>query len=148
MGNLHHVIGAAVVHEGLVDVALDDHGTHRHRTIGDLLGDVEDVRRDPEFLGAAHGAHASEAGDDLIEDQQDVVLVAYLAQALEIAHWRRQHAGRACHRLDDDGGDVGGIMQRDQLQQLIGALGAGPGHAGGEGILLEQGMRQVIGIDS
>ncbi len=38
-------------------------------------------------------------------------------------------------------------MQRDQLQQLIGALGAGRGHAGREDIFLEQGVRQVIGID-
>ena len=63
---------------------------------------------------AANGrAGAAEAGDHLVEYQQDAVPVADLAQALEVAARRDQHAGGAGDRLDDHRGDVGGIVQRD-----------------------------------
>ena len=41
------------------------------------------------------------------------------AQALEVALWRRQHAGRARHRLDDDGGDGRGVVQRDDALEIV-----------------------------
>ncbi|MDR6354590.1 hypothetical protein Q3H58_001261 [Pseudomonas psychrotolerans] len=87
------------------------------------------------------------AGDDLVEDQQDVVLGADLAQALQIAHRRHDHPGRTGHGLDDDRGDVGGVVQLDQLEQLVGQLdAAGLGHAFGKGQARLQGVRQVIDV--
>ena len=57
---------------------------------------------DAEIVGGERRAEAAEAGDDLVEDQQDAVLVADLAQLLQIAFRRQdQHAGRARHRFDD-----------------------------------------------
>ena len=67
------------------------------------------------FARRQRHAEAPEAGDHLVEDQQDAVRVADRAQALEVALRRRQHAGRARHRLDDHGGDGGGAVQRDQV---------------------------------
>ena len=52
------------------------------------------------------------------------MLVAQFAQALQIALRRRQHGGRARHRLDDDGGDGLGAMQRHQPFDIVGELGA------------------------
>jgi hypothetical protein len=79
----------------------------------------------PKASAPRRACRAAEAGDDLVEDQQDAVLGADLAQALQVALGRRQHAGGAGHRLDDDGGDGRGVVQRDEaLQQLVGQLGA------------------------
>ena len=58
-----------------------------------------------------------------------------LAQLLEIALGRRQDAGRARHRLDDDGGDGGGVVQIDEAGQLVGQMRAPLRLALGEGLL-------------
>ena len=52
------------------------------------------------------------------------MLVANLAQALQIALGRQQHAGGAGHRLDHHRGDVRGIMQGHQTLELVGDFGA------------------------
>ena len=75
-------------------------------------------------LGGEGMAEPAEAGDDFVEDQQDAVLVADRAQALQIALGRRQHAGRARHRLDDHGGDGRGIVQRDEAVEFVGQMRA------------------------
>jgi hypothetical protein len=55
------------------------------------------------------------------------------------------HAGRAGHRLDDHRGDVRRVVQRDQLEQIVGELGALGRHAALEAA--ELGVRQVIGLE-
>ena len=70
------------VHEGVVDLALHEHRAHRDDAVGDALGGGHDVGRDAEIVGGERRAEAAEAGDDLVEDQQDAVLVADLAQLL------------------------------------------------------------------
>jgi hypothetical protein len=69
-------------------------------------------------------AEAAEAGDDLVEDQEDAMLVADLAQALEIADRRDQGAGGACHRFDEAGGDGGAAIGLAVALEVIGQLDA------------------------
>ena len=73
------------------------------------------------------------------------MLLGDLAQPLEIALRRRQHAGRSRHRLDDDGGDGGGAVQVDEALQFVGEMRAVFRLALGEGLLLAViGVRQMI----
>ena len=52
------------------------------------------------------------------------MLVADFAQALQIALGRHDHAARTLHRLDDDGGDGGRIVQLAQPLQIVGEFDA------------------------
>ncbi len=109
------------------------------------FGDRHQIRLHLEVLGGEARAQAAEAGDDLVENQQDAVLVADRAQLLEIALGRHQDAGRAGHRLDDHGGDGRGIVQRHDLLELIGQMRAPGGLAAGIGVLREiMRVRQVV----
>ena len=75
------------------------------------------------------------------------MLGADLAQALQVAHRRHEGASGAGHRLDDHRGNVGGVVQFDQLEQFIGQLhAAGLGHAFGKSHARLQGVRQVVGV--
>ena len=139
VGELDEMLGA--VHEGVVDLLLHEDRAHRDGAVGDALGGEHDIRRDAEIVDGEGRAEAAEAGDDLVEDQQDAVLVADLAQLLEIALGRDQHAGGAGDRLDDDRGDGRGVVQGDQALQLVGELGAVLGLAAREGVAGE-----VVGV--
>ncbi len=73
------------------------------------------------------------------------MLLGDLAQPLEIALRRRQHAGRSGHRLDDHGGDGVGAVQIDQPLQFIGEMRAIFRLALAEGLLFPVvGRRDVI----
>ena len=50
------------------------------------------------------------------------MLVADLAQALQVSDGRGQHAGGAGDGFHNDGGDGGGIVQGDDVEQGVGAL--------------------------
>ena len=70
------------------------------------------------------------------------MLVADLAQALQIALRRNQHAARARYRLDDHRGDIGRVVQRnDALLQLVGEL-----RARGRLPAREGAARRVVGM--
>ena len=74
---------------------------------------------------AANGAaDTTEPGDDLIEDEQDAVLVAYLTQTLEIARGRHDDPAGARDRLDYAGGDRVPAVEIDDALQVIGQLDA------------------------
>ena len=60
--------------------------------------------------------------------------VANLAQPLEIAGWRDQHAGRARHRLDNHRRDRFGAMQIDEPLEVVGQFGAVRRETAREGI--------------
>ncbi|MNS31307.1 hypothetical protein D3C72_633590 [compost metagenome] len=147
VGEFHGVFRGRLVHEGLVDLAAGDHRAHRDGAVGHLLGDAHQVRGHAEGFGAGHRAHAAEAGDHFVEDQQDVVLGADFTQALQVTLRRRQYTSRTCQRLDDHGSDVGGVVQLDQLEHLVSqgdtALFR---HAFGEGVHRQHGVRQVVDI--
>jgi len=99
----HGVFRAA--HESVVDGVAHQHAAHRCGTVGDALGEGQHVRHHAVAFGGKGKAKPAKTGDDLVEDQEDAVLLGDLAQPLEIALRRRQHAGRSGHRLDDHGGD-------------------------------------------
>ena len=68
-----------------------------------------------------------------------------LAQPLQIAFRRRQHGGRTRHRLDDDGGDGLGAMQRHQPLDIVGEFGAMLRQILGEGVAGEiVGMADMV----
>ena len=123
-------------HECLVDVAAHGDGAGRYRAVGHALGHRDHVRQDVEALRGERRAEPPETGDDLVEDQQDAVARADLAQPLEIAARRDQHARRARHRFDDHRGDRARIVECDQALELVGerravfGLAARPGIAG------------------
>ena len=60
-------------------------------------------------------------GDDLVDDEQQVVAVADRADAFEPAGRRDDHAADTLHGLGDDGADAVGALARDQRLELVGA---------------------------
>ena len=98
------------------------------------FGGGDDVGRDAEIVGAERRAETAERGDDLVEDQQDVVLGADRGETLEVALGWDQHAGRAGDRLDDDRGDGRGVVQRHETGEIVGQLVAMLGLAAAEGV--------------
>src|SRR5499433_2906787 len=140
---LDHVHGPA--HERVVDPLAHDHSAHRHAPRGDALGKRDHVGDDAVALGGKGVAEPAEAGDDLVEDEQDAVLVTDRAQPRQVALGCGQHAGGARHRLDDHGGDGGGVVQRDDALELVGQMGAPLGLALAEGLVLAVvGRRQMV----
>ncbi len=90
----------------------------RERQTGrDALREQQDVGVHAERLGREHPAGATDAALHLVEHQQDAVLVAALAQALEPRDRRDDVAALTEHRLDDHRGD--GVRRRLQRQQLV-----------------------------
>src|SRR4029078_4274780 len=131
---LDHVLGPA--HEGFLNSLAHDHAAHRHRAVGDALRKGDDIGNDAVALGREWEAEAAEAVDDLVQDQQNSVFVADRAQPLEITFRRRQYAGRAAHRFDDDGRDGGSVMQRDETLKLVREMRAPFRLALAEGLML------------
>ncbi len=73
------------------------------------------------------------------------MLGADLAQLLQVALRRNKYAGGTCNRLDDDGCDGGGVMQRDDALQFGGKIAAMFRLTAGEGVLARQmRMRHVV----
>jgi hypothetical protein len=87
--------------DAVVHVLLGDHGAAGNGRVGQALRAGDHVGSHVELHRRERVAESAEAGDDLVEDKQDVVLVADLADALEVAHGGRKHAGAARHRLDN-----------------------------------------------
>ena len=130
---LDHMLGA--VHEGVMDLLGGQHRPHRDHAIGQPLGAGDHVGHDVEIIGGKRRAQTAKASDDLIENQQDAMLARQFAQALQIALWRDQHAGRPRHGFDDHGGDRFGAMQRHDPFQLIGQIGPMLGLTPAKGVL-------------
>ena len=73
------------------------------------------------------------------------MLRADLAQSLQVPLGRHQHAGRARHRLDDHGGDVARVVQRDDALEVVGEVRAPRGLAARVGVVREVvRVRQVV----
>ena len=100
-----------------------EHAAHRHGAVGHALGEGDHVGHDAERLGGERRAEPAEAGDDLVEDEQDAVLVADLRAAARDSPWAAAGTPvEPAHRLDDHRGDGRGIVQRDDALELVGEL--------------------------
>ena len=71
--------GRVFAHEGVGDLLAGNCGTDGNVSARERLGDGEDVRLDAPMLGGEHLAGAPEAGDDLVANHDDAVLIAYLS---------------------------------------------------------------------
>ena len=93
------------------DLAAGDHRAERHVARVDPLRDGDDVRDDVPVLAGEPAARAAEAGHHLVEDQQDPVAVADLADRLQVAVGRQDDPVRPGDRLEDD--------RRDRVRALV-----------------------------
>jgi hypothetical protein len=93
-------------------LALADHTTQWKHAIGHALSEVEHVRHHAKIVGGKVGAQAAKAGDHFIKNQQNAMLVADLAQALEIAFGRHIPTRAACHGFDNNRCHIARVMQR------------------------------------
>ena len=146
MGKLQGIIRATMGHEGVVNLGGRHHCAHWHRTIGDLLGQVENVGGHTKRFSTGVSPASAQPGDDLVEDQQNIVGVAKRTQSLQVTRGRRDDTRRTRHRLDNNGGDGRGVMQRNQICKLIGKVGTVIGHPPTKSILGQHGVPQVIDL--
>ena len=109
----------AGVDHGVVDLLVDRHCAHRNRAVGQGLGHGDEVGPDLETLRRKPLPGTAEAGDDFIEYQQDCVLVANLAQALEVAGRRHIHANGTGNRLNETRGYAVAAMHGDDPFQIV-----------------------------
>ena len=101
------------------------------------LGDGHAVGFEAVGGGAEPVAGAAEAGDDLVGDQQDAVLLQHRDDGVEITLGREDHAAGAHHRLGDHRRDGVGAFLLDQGVE-VGT------HADGELLLGLAGLRIAI----
>ena len=94
-----------------------------------MLGDVHDVGRHAKGLGTGVSASPAKTGDHFVKNQQDVVGRADVTQALQVTLGRNHDTGGTRERLDNDGRDVAGVVQRDEFEQIVGQFRALVGHA-------------------
>ncbi len=137
-------LGRAGLGDRVVDLLLRRDGAQRLRAVGDRLGHRHQVRGHAERLRAEVGAHPAPAGDDLVEYQQDAVLVADLADAVQVALGRRQAAERAGRRLDEHRRDVVAADQCADPLQVLGEVGALVGLAAHERVLGQRGVPHEV----
>ena len=110
------------LHERVVDFLARGHGTHGHRAVRQALGHRDQVRQHVETLRGKRGTEPAEAGNDLVENQQDAVLRAQLTQAFQVALGRDQHARRTGDGFDDHCCDIAGVVQRNEALEFIGEI--------------------------
>ena len=121
--------------ERLEEAVAGDHRADGGVAARHALGAGDDVGHVAEVVAGEHRADAAEGADDLVGDEQHVVLVADLADPLEVAGGRREAAAGVLHRLEEDGGDGVGALELDGLGDAVGGPAA-------EGLLV---VAQVLG---
>ena len=90
----------------------------RHVAVGESLAEAEEIRGHPLPLAGEHRPGPAEAGRDLVADQEDVVGVAELAHAAEVAGRLDEDAARALdERLDDHSRGLLPVAVEDPLER-------------------------------
>ena len=105
----------------------DDAG--QRQAAGEALADAHDVGLDAVVLARPHRAGAADAGLHLVDDEQDAVAVAQLAQVGQPARRRHDVAAFALDRLDEDRRHVGWVGELLE-QDLLDVVGAGQRRGG------------------
>ena len=100
------------------DLAARDHGAERDIARVDPLRDTEDVGHDVPVLACKPLPRPPESGHHLVEDQEDPVAVADLANALQVAVGRHDDAVRAGDGLEDDRRDGVRTFVLENLLQM------------------------------
>ena len=97
--------GVDALGERVGDRPADDHAAERDVARVDALGEADQVRRHAPAVDGEPLAAAAEPGHHLVGDHHDAVVVAQLADALQVAVRRDEDAVRADDGLEHDGGD-------------------------------------------
>ena len=97
-----------------------DHAAERGVARGHALGERDDVGLVTVTLRAEVVAEPAERADHLVGHQQHAVLVADLADPLEVPGRRREAAAGVLHRLEVHGGDRLGAFPLDGPVDLVG----------------------------
>ena len=134
------------VDERVEDAVGGDHRAHRRVGGGEALGGRDEVGLVAVALGAEPLAEPAPGADDLVGDQQHAVLVADLADALEVALGRDEAAAGVLDGLEDHARDRLGALElirsRIASARVVGlgprygfvlARGAQPGNSGSNG---------------
>ena len=114
--------GLAVGVERGEDAVGGDHGAHRRVGGGEALRGRDDVGLVAVAPGAEPVAEPAPGADDLVGDQQDAVLVADLADLLEVALGREEAAARVLDGLEDHAGDGLRALPLDPLADRLGRV--------------------------
>jgi hypothetical protein len=96
--------GGEKAHQGFVG----QDGRDRVEAARESLADDGHIRPHALMLSGEELAGAAQAGLDLIQDEQDILLLAEFRDLLEVAGWGDQHAAFALDGLEHDGAGVGG----------------------------------------
>ena len=131
-----------MVQRALAEVVAEErveHGTargrHRHREVarGEALAQAQQIGAEVALLRREQRAGASEAGGDLVADQQHVVGAARGAEPREPVVVGELHARRGLHRrLDDHGRELRRVLgdQPDRLVEAVRVVERGRAHDG------------------
>ena len=124
--------GAEVVAEEGVEHAPAGHGgRHREVAHGQTLAETQEIGPQLALLGCEQGASATEAGRDLVADEQHVVRTARGSEAREAGRVGELHAGRALYEwFDDDGRELVRRVRRrcDRVGEALGVGEVGSAH--------------------
>ena len=111
----------------VVNLVADDSGGDRCVAAAQSLAGGDDIGDNSPVFDAKIATGAAVAGDNLVDDHQDIVAVADLAQGREIVGWGHQAATRGARDgFGDKGGDIFAALLFDHALQLLGA-GEGAG---------------------
>ena len=105
MPRIREPAGEELVAHPVGDMRPEDHRAERDVARVDPLRHRDDVRDDVPVLAREPAAGPAEARHHLVEDEQDPVAVAHLADRLEVAVRRRDDAVRPGHGLQEHRGD-------------------------------------------
>mmetsp|Transcript_30538 Transcript_30538/g.64970 ORF Transcript_30538/g.64970 Transcript_30538/m.64970 type:complete len:395 (+) Transcript_30538:359-1543(+) len=123
-GHRVSVVGGApskwLIKEPLPEFLADTDHRQRQHGPSEAFGGSHDVRNDVfEMLEGPEFARTTEAGHDLVQDEEHVVLVAERAHALHIPGGWDQHAPGPDDGLEHDSCDARGALQEDLLLQNL-----------------------------
>ena len=124
MGEFHHILRTTGGHKGLINFTLSHHGTHGYSAVSQAFGKVHNVGYHAKRISTKGSTSAAKSGDHFIKNQQYVVLITNLAQALQITLRWHHYPSRTRKRLYNHSRNVRRIIQSNLFQQVICQLSA------------------------